>query len=211
MFLNIFKTSVGKKIIMSVTGLCFCAFIVIHLVGNLMIYGGKDLFNSYVEHLHSLGFLITIFEFGLLALAVLHVATGTVLFYQNIKARPRRYFKRKAAGGRTIGSATMPYTGFLVLIFIFFHLPEFHFASREGQTVFDIVVNAFSEIGYIIFYVGAVIVSAIHISHGFWSSLQTLGACHPKYMPAVKGFGIFFSVAVGLGFGLIPIFISLSM
>ena len=207
-FFNFFKTSVGKKMIMSTTGLCFCAFIAVHLFGNLMIYGGKNIFNSYVDHLHSLGFIINILEFGLLILGAFHVATGLTLFWQNRKARPMRYSKKKNAGGRTIGSMTMPHTGFLTLFFLVFHLMDFHFASLEGQTVFDIVVIFFAKTGHVITYVGAVIVVGIHISHGFWSAFQTLGLNHPKYMSAIKGLGIFFSLAVGTGFGFIPIFIA---
>ena len=210
MLFNLFKTSVGKKIIMSVTGLCFCGFIVIHLFGNLMIYGGKNLFNTYVERLHSLGALITVFEFILLALALLHVTAGAVIFVQNIRARPRRYFKNKRSGGRTAGSATMPYTGMIMALFIIFHLMDFHFAPLEEKTVFDLMAHLFSQAGYVVAYVIAVIAAALHISHGFWSAFQTLGAHHPRYMPVVKGIGLFLSLAVGIGFGLIPIFMSLS-
>ncbi|VEN75245.1 Succinate dehydrogenase [Candidatus Desulfarcum epimagneticum] len=210
MLFNLFRTSVGKKIIMSATGLCFCGFIAIHLFGNLMIYGGKSLFNAYVKALHSLGALITVFEFILLALALLHVTAGAVIFVQNLRARPRRYFKNKSSGGRTPGSATMPYTGLIMALFIIFHLMDFHFAPREGTTVFDIAAQVFSRAGYVIAYVIAVIAAALHISHGFWSAFQTLGAHHPRYMPAIKGIGILFSLAVGIGFGLIPIFMSFS-
>ena len=110
-FTNTFGSSVGKKLMMAVTGLFFCVFLVLHLAGNLTLYMGKDAFNSYAEHLHSLGPLLTLAEWGLLIFAVIHISTGLLLFYQNFKARPERYAVSKRAGGRTLGSATMPYTG----------------------------------------------------------------------------------------------------
>jgi len=204
---NTLGTSIGKKLMMAVTGLCFCGFLVVHLIGNLTLYGGQDYFNAYVEHLHSLGPLITVAELILLALAIVHVLTGITLFFGNLKARPERYLVSKSAGGRTIGSATMPYTGFLVLAFVIFHLLNFHFVDHENQTVFQIVSNAFANNGYVFLYIVAMMIVAVHVSHGFWSAFQTLGANHPKYMPLIQGVGIAFSLVIGLGFGFIPIYI----
>ncbi len=205
---NTLGSSVGKKLMMALTGLSFCGFLAVHFAGNLMLYGGKDAFNAYAEHLHSLGPLITLAEFVLLSLAIVHVLTGLTLFYQNFKARPRRYVMNKSAGGRTIGSQTMPYTGLLLLGFIILHLQNFHFVDKTYQTIYDIVSNAFAQPGYVIIYILAMIIAAIHVSHGFWSAFQTIGANHPKYMPLIKGVGIVFSLVVGVGFGFIPIYIS---
>lgn len=204
-----FCSSIGKKLLMAITGFSFCCFLTIHLIGNLTIYGGKDLFNAYVEHLHALGPLITASEWLLLLLAIAHVFTGATLFYQNLMARPKRYIVNKNAGGRTLGSATMPYTGFVLLAFIIFHLLNFHFVDHTNQTVYQIVSNTFSQVGYSAIYILAVLLAAIHISHGFWSLFQTIGANHPKYMPIIKGFGIVFSIVIGIGFGFIPVYISL--
>lgn len=202
-------SSIGKKLMMAVTGLGFTGFLAGHLAGNLTIYGGKDAFNSYAEHLHSLGPLVTLAEIGLLTFAIIHIGTGLLLFYQNWKARPVRYAVDKRAGGRTLGSGTMPYTGLLMLVFILVHLLNFHFVDKTDTTIFQIVSNAFENVTYVIFYVAAMIVVAIHVSHGFWSAFQTLGANHPKYMPVIQGLGLAFSIIVGLGFGFIPIYFSI--
>jgi succinate dehydrogenase / fumarate reductase cytochrome b subunit len=204
---NTLGTSIGKKLMMAFTGLCFCGFLVVHLGGNLTLYGGADFFNGYVAHLHSYGPLINIAEWVLLTLALIHVLTGLTLFIGNLNARPTRYAVNKSAGGRTLGSSTMPYTGFLMLLFIIFHLVNFHFADHETQTVYQIVTNTFAKGGYVFLYIVSMIIVAIHISHGFWSAFQTIGANHPKYMPIIQGVGIAFSVVVGLGFGFIPIYI----
>jgi len=208
-FTNTFGSSVGKKLMMAVTGLFFCLFLVLHLAGNLTLYMGKDVFNSYAEHLHSLGPLVTVAEWGLLIFAVVHVSTGLFLFYQNFKARPQRYAVNKRAGGRTLGSATMPYTGVVLLLFVFYHLFNFHFVDKTHTTIFQIVSNAFAQPSYVLIYTFAMIIAAVHVSHGFWSAFQTLGANHPKYTPFLRGVSLVFSLIVGIGFGFIPIYVSL--
>ena len=205
---NTLKSSIGKKLMMAVTGLCFCSFLILHLAGNLLLYSGRDAFNSYAEKLHSLGSIITMAELGLLFFAIIHILIGATLFYQNLRARPIRYSINKWAGGRSIGSVTMPYTGLLLLIFVIIHLLNFHFIEKNDTTIFQIVTDAFAKPGYIAMYVAAMIVVAIHVSHGFWSAFQTIGANHPKYMPVIRGLSIVFSIALGVGFGFIPIYFS---
>ncbi|MFH2047140.1 MAG: succinate dehydrogenase cytochrome b subunit [Pseudomonadota bacterium] len=209
-FIKTFTSSIGKKWLMAITGLSFCGFLTSHLLGNLTLYAGKDAFNAYAEHLHSLGILLSVSEKGLLFFATIHILTGLVLFIQNMKSRPVRYSVNKNAGGRTIGSATMPYTGLILIAFIILHLINFHFIDKTGTTIFEIVKNAFLNPVYIAVYIFAMIVVAVHVSHGFWSAFQTLGANHPKYMPFIRKAGIAFSILVGLGFGFIPVFISLT-
>jgi len=203
-------SSVGKKLLMALTGSCFLVFLVVHLAGNLTLYGGKDAFNSYAEHLHALGPLLIIAEWGLVFLALVHVITGTLLFFQNLKARPERYVMNQRAGGRTNSSATMPYTGFLILVFVIFHLLNFHFVDKSTTTIYQIVDSAFESIVYVILYVAAMIILALHIRHGFWSLFQTLGANHPKYMPFIMGASIVLSVIFGFGFGYLPIYMTIS-
>ena len=99
-------TSIGKKLMMAATGLSFIGFLVVHLAGNLTLYGGADAFNSYAAHLHALGPLLAVAEFVLLGLFVTHVLSGLILFWQNFTARPSRYAVNRNPGGKTIGSAT---------------------------------------------------------------------------------------------------------
>jgi len=207
---DILSTSIGKKLMMAITGLCFCGFIVVHLIGNLTLYSGESLFTAYVNHLHAYDPIIKVAELILLSLAIVHVSTGTILFLQNLKSRPIRYAVKKNAGGRTIGSSTMPYTGFLILLFILLHLFDFHFADRTQRTLYQIVSEVFSSPAYSFIYILAVVIAAIHISHGLWSAFQTIGANHPKYIPFVRGLGIAFSVIVGIAFGFIPIFMAMA-
>jgi succinate dehydrogenase / fumarate reductase cytochrome b subunit len=203
-------SSIGKKLMMAITGLSFCAFLAGHLAGNLTIYAGKDAFNSYAEHLHSLGPLITAAEIGLLVFALIHVATGLTLFFQNTTARGGRYAVNKSGGGRTIGSATMPYTGVILLVFVVMHLLNFHFVDKSTTTIAQLVSQTFQYPLWVVIYVLAMGAAALHVSHGFWSALQTVGANHPKYMPAIMAFSLILSLVVGFGFGLLPIYISVA-
>lgn len=203
-------SSIGKKLMMAVTGLSFIGFLSSHLAGNLTIYGGADAFNSYAQHLHALGPFLGVAEFGLLGLFLVHVLAGLVLFWQNFQARPSRYAVNRNPGGKTIGSATMPYTGLLILLFIIFHLSNFSrfFVDQSGTTIYQIVSTSFQNPVYVGLYVLAMIIVALHVSHGFWSLFQTFGLNHPKYMPAINTVGLILSLVFGLGFGFLPIYIS---
>ena len=203
-------TSIVKKQMMALTGLSFCAFLAIHLFGNLTIYGGEQSFNAYSDRLHSLGVLINVAEIGLLLLALIHILLAGLLYLENWRARPVRYVMKRNAGGRTISSTLMPYTGLYLLVFVIIHLVTFHFADLGDQGIFHLVARVFSSPGYVVFYAFSMIVAAFHVKHGFWSAFQTLGANHPKYMPLIRAISLIFSLCVAAGFGFIPIFMMAS-
>jgi succinate dehydrogenase / fumarate reductase cytochrome b subunit len=202
-----FISSAGKKQIMAVTGLGFCLFLATHLVGNLTLYGGRDFFLSYVDHLHALGYLVTAAEIGLIVCAVVHICTGLLLFLENNRARPVSYAVKKGAGGSTLGSTTAPYTGLLILVFIIVHLLTFRLLDKTGTNDYLLLTRTFDHFGWALFYVVGVVIVAVHVSHGFWSGFQTLGLNHPKYMPFIRKVSVIYSVVVGAGFASIPIFI----
>jgi succinate dehydrogenase / fumarate reductase cytochrome b subunit len=205
--IQIISASIGKKLLMAVTGLCFIGFLAAHLAGNLTLYAGGTAFNAYAEKLHSLGPILTLFELGLLVFALIHVITGITLFVQNLRARSVPYQKDQSAGGRTWSSVTMPYTGFVILGFVVFHLINFSFVDKTDRTIFEIVRSAFANPVYTIIYVLAMIIVALHVRHGFWSAIQTLGANHPKYMPTLMVLSVIVGLLIGFGFGLLPIYI----
>ncbi|KJS28510.1 MAG: succinate dehydrogenase [Desulfatitalea sp. BRH_c12] len=207
---NTLTSSIGKKLMMALTGLAFLGFLAGHLAGNMTVYIGPDAFNAYAEGLKNLGVVIIAFEAVLVLFAVVHIVTGLTLFYQNYKARPARYAVNKSGGGRTIGSATMPYTGILVLLFVLIHLFNFTFVDKSGTTLFNLVTAKFDNTPYVIFYIAAMLVVGVHVSHGLWSAFQTIGANHPKYMPIIRVLSIVFAIVVGIGFGVLPIYFSIS-
>jgi len=202
-----FGSSIGKKLLMAFTGLSFVGFLCVHLAGNLTLYKGGAAFNRYAERLHTLGPILTVFEFGLLAFALIHVTTGIILFIQNLKARSVPYEYDRRAGGRTLSSVTMPYTGLIILAFVILHLINFSFVDKSQRTIFEIVSAAFANPVYMVIYVFVMIVLALHIRHGFWSAFQTIGANHPKYMPAIIVLSVVVCLIFGFGFGLLPIYL----
>lgn len=202
------STSVGKKLLMAITGFMFLGFLAGHLIGNLTIYWGKDAFLSYAKHLHDLGPLLVFFEVGLVVFAVIHIGTAVFLFFENRAARPVGYrVDKSGSGGRTLSSRTMPYTGLLILVFIVIHLLNFshHIVDQTKQNIFQIVTEKFTQPQWLLLYIIAVIIVALHVRHGLWSAFQTIGANHPKYMPVIEKLSVLFAVIVGVGFGLLPI------
>lgn len=167
---------------MALTGLMLGGFLLVHTIGNATIFWGREAFNAYAHHLHSLGIIVPLFEIGLLTIFLIHVGTGILLYIENLQARGSRYHVNKSAGGRTWGSRTMLYTGATILIFIGIHLINFHFIEKtEIHTISDVVTGVLNNPGFTLIYGGAMLVLALHISHGFWSLLQTFGINHPKY------------------------------
>ena len=205
------RSSIGKKLMMAVTGLAFIGFLMAHLAGNLTIYGGGEAFNAYAQKLHSLGPLLIVFELGLILFAGVHIVTGITLFLQNRQARPIAYTRHESSGGRTLSSRTMPYTGLIIFGFVIFHLINFSFVDKTDRTIFQIVSSAFANPLYVIIYISVMMIVALHVRHGFWSAFQTLGGNHPKYMPAIMVLSIAIGVVVALGFGFLPIYIALSV
>lgn len=172
----------GKKYIMALTGLLLGGFLLVHTIGNSTIFWGRSAFNAYAHHLHSLGVLVPIFEICLYAIFFLHVITGIILWLQNRKARGGKYEMLVNAGGRTIGSKTMIYTGAAIFVFILIHLVNFHFPVKtETKTISDFVTQVLNNPFFTLIYAAGISLLFIHLSHGFWSLLQTLGISHVKY------------------------------
>ena len=101
----------------------------------------------------------------------------------------------------------MPYTGILILSFVIFHLINFTFVDKSNITIYEIVSSAFADPLYVIIYIFAVIIVALHARHGLWSAVQTVGANHPRYMPAIMTISIIFGLIIGLGFAVLPIYL----
>jgi succinate dehydrogenase / fumarate reductase cytochrome b subunit len=191
---------------MALTGLAFIGFLAAHLAGNLLMVAGREAFNGYAEKLQSLGSILHVFRAGLIGFALVHILTGLYLFLLNRTARPVRYTMDTSAGGRTISSRTMPYTGLVILAFLIFHLFHFTWIDKGARTIFDLVAAAFNQPWVILLYAAAMIVVALHVRHGFWSAFQSVGANHPKTMPAVMVLSWAAGGLVAFGFGLLPFF-----
>ena len=206
-YLFILGSSVGKKMLMAVTGMGLIGFLTVHLIGNVMAFAGAEAFNGYAAKLHSLQPYLSVFNIGLAVLGLVHIVIGTILFFENLKARPTRYEVYKNPGGRTIGSNTMPYTGVLILIFVIFHLLKFTFVDKSITPIYQLMAATFTNSLWVLLYVAAMIIVAVHISHGFWSMFQTFGINHPHHMPLIIKLGLLVTFVFGIGFGILPIYL----
>ena len=201
---SLYRSSVGKKSFMAASGLLLSLFILTHVIGNSISFWGREAYNSYAEKLHSLGGLIYLFEIVLLALFLIHIITGILLYFENLSARPSRYAVNASEGGRSWGSRTMPYTGVIILIFIIVHLLNFHFTDKSIP-ISDMVRNLLSSPGLAIFYMVSLLAVALHLSHGAWSLFQSFGLNHDKYNQLLLKGSLIFSILVGTVFILIPL------
>ena len=206
-YLFILGSSVGKKMLMAVTGLGLIGFLAVHLLGNFMAFAGAVAFNGYAAKLHSLQPYLSVFNIGLAALGLIHIVVGIILFFENLKARPTRYEVYQNPGGRTIGSNTMPYTGALILVFVIFHLLKFTFVDKSVTPIYQLMAATFAKPQWVFVYVAAMVIVAVHISHGFWSLFQTFGLNHPHHMPLIMKLGLVVTLVFGFGFGVVPIYL----
>ena len=201
---SLYRSSVGKKSFMAASGLLLSLFLLTHLIGNSVSFWGREAYNAYAEKLHSLGGLVYIFELGLLALFLVHIITGILLYFENLRARPARYAVNSCEGGRSWGSRTMPYTGVIILIFIIVHLMNFHFTDKSVP-ISDLVRNLMSRPGLGLFYIFSLVAVALHLSHGVWSLFQSIGINHAKYNQLLLKGALVFSIVVGVVFILVPL------
>jgi succinate dehydrogenase / fumarate reductase cytochrome b subunit len=201
---SLYRSSVGKKSIMAASGLLLSFFLLTHLLGNSISFLGREAYNAYAEKLHSLGALVYIFELGLLALFLIHILTGILLYLENLQARPSRYSVNSSEGGRSWGSRTMPYTGIIIFGFIIVHLLNFHFTDRSVSTA-DLVRELLSRPGLALFYIFSLLAVALHLSHGVWSLFQSIGINHEKYNQLLLKGALVFSILAGTVFILIPL------
>jgi succinate dehydrogenase / fumarate reductase cytochrome b subunit len=199
---------------MALTGFGLVGFTLSHLLGNLLIFLGPDAFNFYAYKLTS-NPLIYVAEAGLLGMFLLHICLAVILKLQNMAARPHGYYVKNRTGrGETIASATMPYTGLILLVFIIIHLLNFKFGSNYPTTVdgvqmrdlYRTVVEYFANPLYVVWYVFAMLALGLHTSHGFQSMFQSWGINHSKYTPIIQAASLAYGVVVAFGFSALAIF-----
>ncbi|WP_154859452.1 succinate dehydrogenase cytochrome b subunit [Cyclobacterium xiamenense] len=212
------NSTLGKKLLMALTGLFLILFLVVHLAGNLQLLlpdEGKS-FNIYAETMASNPLIraVSIFNFGFIAL---HAIYSAILTRHNKKSRPVGYAMTKGSANSTWSSRNMGILGSLILVFILIHLRgfwyefkfgEIPYVTYEGVTYkngYAVVSAAFENILYVIVYVVSMAVLAFHLSHGFSSAFQTLGINHKKYTPFIQKVGVGFAILVPALFALIPI------
>ena len=207
------KSSVSKKVYMSITGLLLSLFVIGHLIGNTLMYLGPESFNKYGHTLMSNPFIYVI-EGVLLLIFLTHVITAIKLIIENYMARPEKYYMKIRTGrGATFASATMLYTGPAILIFIIVHLINFKFgpiyfdtyAGIEMRDLHRLMIEFYQSKASITFYIIFMIILGVHISHGFWSLFQSLGINFEPYNGHIKFLAKAFAIISTLGFSAFPL------
>lgn len=214
---ELYRSTIGKKIIMAVTGLIGIAFVFLHMVGNLQVFIGQNKFDAYAALLHGpLAELLWVARAVLIAAVVLHVLMAWQLTQRAHAARPVDYRKREAQVS-TIASRTMRWGGVLLLVFIVFHILHFTVGAIDPAGVFhntdamgrhDIygdVVASFRIWWVSGFYILAMAFLGLHLFHGAWSSLRTLGVARPSDHPLHRRLAAAVAIVVWLGFTLVPL------
>ncbi|MGH9668314.1 MAG: succinate dehydrogenase cytochrome b subunit [Bryobacteraceae bacterium] len=183
------QSTLGKKAVMAVSGVILFAFVVGHLLGNLQIYEGPEKINSYARFLRSMPSLLWSVRGILLLMVVLHIWASVQLALSEREARPAAYQRRQPIAS-TYASRTMYWSGPIILAFIVYHLLEFTFGVggtpyQEGN-VYANVIAGFRVPVVSGFYIVAMLLLGLHLSHGLWSMFQSLGFAHPRYTPAIR-------------------------
>ena len=205
---NALASSVGKKVVMGLTGLLLVGFLAEHLHGNLKLLEDPsgDSFGEYVAFLQGFGPLLLVAELGLGLLFAAHVYLAFRLTQENWQARKQGYVMRNRRGGSTPGSVTMFYTGALILGYLLKHLYDFRFDGRFFEDPAALVESTLSQPGHAIVYLVAALVLGLHLSHGFRSAFQSLGVNHPTWSPVLDKLGKIVAFLFAAGFAAFPIY-----
>lgn len=205
---DFYRTSVGKKLVMAVTGLILAVFVLGHMLGNLQIYQGPEKLNHYAQLLRTSMPLLWSVRLFLFLAAVLHIVAAVQVTLRDWRSRPRGYaiLKYEEAG---LASRTMIWGGLVIAAFVVYHLLHFTLGSAHPNfspgDVYRNVVTGFQVPLVSGFYILANVFLAIHLYHGMWSWSQTLGFSHPKYNRARRVFATVYAVVIGVGNISIPL------
>lgn len=217
--ISFFTSSIGRKVIMSLTGLFLCLFLVVHLAGNLQLLKHDEgyAFNTYTYFMTHFP-LIKAISYLTYFFIILHAIQGIILSVYNRKAKGIKYAVKTNANA-SLASKNMALLGILILAFLIMHMGDFWLKMKMGAlsmvsyegydhemiNLFERVGVAFETPWIIIAYVTGQIVLAFHLWHGFESAFQTLGINHKKYTPIIKFIGQLYAILIPVGFAIIPI------
>jgi succinate dehydrogenase / fumarate reductase cytochrome b subunit len=213
-------STLGKKLLMSFTGLFLISFLTIHLIGNLAVFSndGGLAFNAYASFM-STNPLIGTVSYLLYAGIILHVVIAAILYFSNSSARPVKYKVQKSKENSSWSSRSMTLLGSIILIFIVLHLKDFWWQYKHdggyefvvdangNKDIYMLVVLQFKTTFALVTYLIGLIALYLHLNHGFQSAFQTLGLEHHKYTPAIKAIGLVYAIIVPIAYASMPVYI----
>jgi succinate dehydrogenase / fumarate reductase cytochrome b subunit len=217
-FVNLFSSTLGRKLVMALTGLFLISFLIIHLIGNLQLlkHDGGQAFNVYAQFMTHNPIIKTV-SYTLYASILIHTAWALMLTIQNRRARGGEGYAVNSGKHTTWSSRNMGILGTLLFIFIVIHMRDFWaqmhwggiptqtYDGKEVKDLYTICALAFEQAWYVGLYVFCMAGLAFHLYHGFSSAFQTLGLNHLKYNPIIKFVGVAFAIVVPILFAWIPI------
>jgi succinate dehydrogenase / fumarate reductase cytochrome b subunit len=217
---NFFSSSIGRKVIMSLTGLFLITFLIVHLVGNLQLIAGDQgqAFNQYAYFMTT-NPLIKFVSIGLYVMILLHAVLGLVIYLKNKTAKGIKPTARNKADVKW-ASKNMALLGTLILFFLIIHMGDFWFKMKFTDTIplvtydgwepiknlYEQVTITFDNPLFVVSYVFSMLVLGFHLWHGFGSGFQTLGLNHSKYNKLIDGIGKLLAVVLPIGYAIIPLY-----
>ncbi|MFL5480240.1 MAG: succinate dehydrogenase cytochrome b subunit [Gemmatimonadaceae bacterium] len=205
-----YRSMIGKKAIMGITGLIGIGFVILHSLGNLLIFRGPDAINSYSHFLKNTGELLWLLRIVLIVAVILHVIAAVQLTRQSRAARPVAYVKREPQAA-TLGSRSMRWGGALLLLFIVVHILHFTTGTIRsagvfsGQDVYANVVTSFRIWWVALFYVLAMLALGLHLFHGAWSSVRSIGVSPESPEPLHHRLSLALAILIWGAFTAVPV------
>ncbi|MBI3493951.1 MAG: succinate dehydrogenase cytochrome b subunit [Acidobacteria bacterium] len=216
---DVFRSSVGTKIVIGITGVALFLYLLIHIAGNLLVFFGPAVFNRYAYVMEA-NPLLPIIEIGLLLIFLIHVYKTVRMFLANQAARPVRYAMKRRAGApsrKSLASSTMIVSGLWLLTFIVIHVKAFKEGwSTEypwpdgGRDLYRQEMETLSNPLVVGFYVLSMVVVGSHLWHGIASAVQSLGLDHSKWTPRVVIAGKVIAVLIAGAFMVIAVWAYMS-
>jgi succinate dehydrogenase / fumarate reductase cytochrome b subunit len=213
--LALWRTSVGKKAVMAVTGIIMVAYLITHVLANLLVFQGPEQINAYSRLLHGTGGALWAARLVLLAAVGLHIVAAVQLTARRQAARPVPYAGGREAQVSTLASRTIRWGGGLILVFLVYHILHFtlgtvHPAFVEGDPYHNVAAGFASPL-VVTFYELAMASVGLHLYHGIWSSGRSLGLSQPSPHPIRRQLALVLSVIVWAGFTVIPLAVYLGV
>ena len=214
--LTLYQSAIGKKYIVAITGAVLFAFTIGHMLGNLQIYlpNAEEALMAYAKLLHASDELLWVVRIALLTCFVLHVATIAQLYNINRAARPQAYVK-KTPTISSFASRTMYFSGPILFFFVLYHLSHLTTGATHPDFVemnpYHNLVAGFRQPLASLFYIIAMSMLGLHLTHGVWSMFQTVGLGHPRYRAILRSFATTAAAVISLGNISIPVCVLLGI
>lgn len=218
------RSSIGKKVVSGATGFGLVVFVITHLGGNLTLLLGPEAFNAYTKFVAELlhGAFIWIADIGLILFFGAHAVSGISVARKRRLARPVGYQVRSDAGGesrKTLASRSMIVSGLLLLVYVVYHVWHLKFGphyvtlvhGEESRDLYRLVVEEFNQPWVVAVYCGAMLSLGLHLRHGAWSMLQSLGAMDRRAAAFAYPAGAALAVLLAFGFFVLPLYVFIAI